>query len=178
MEHPAAAALVRAHYSADVSDFLRDDPNRVLGVLTNAARDVGPKQKIAWVEEIRVLQRELRGAGGRLFLEFEIPRMGKRADAVLVHAGTVFVMEFKVGAGRYERAYVEQCVDYALDLKNFHRGSHRAPIAPVLVATRAKKRAPGPYPMHEDGVLLPVKTNGRGLGEAIAGIAKEHPAGP
>ena len=167
---------MRAHYSTDVDDFLRYDPDRILGVLTKAGRDVTEKQKKAWFEEICVLQRELRGVGGRLFLEFEIPRMGKRADAVLVHAGTVFVIEFKVGADGYERADVDQCVDYALDLKNFHKGSHRAPIAPVLVATLAEKRTPGPYPKHEDGVLLPVKTNELGLGEAIAGIAKEHPA--
>ena len=123
-----------------------------------------------------MLQRELRGVGGRLFLEFVIPRMGKRADAVLVHAGTVFVIEFKVGADSYERSAVDQCVDYALDLKNFHEGSHRAPIAPVLVATRSESRAAGPYPKHEGGVLLPVKTNELGLGEAIECIAKEHPA--
>ena len=176
MEPSATAALVRAHYSADVQDFLRDDLDRVVGVLTKAARDVTEDQKGAWCEEIEVLQRELRGVGGRLFLEFVIPRMGKRADAVLVHAGTVFVIEFKVGAGSYERSAVDQCVDYALDLKNFHKGSHRAPIVPVLVATEADERAPGPYPKHESGILLPVKTNGCGLGEAIGGIAKEHPA--
>ena len=37
----------------------------------------------------------------------------------------------------FERAAVEQVWDYALDLKNFHQGSHHAPIVPVLLATGA-----------------------------------------
>ena len=167
---------MRAHYSADVDDFLRDDPDRVLGVLTKAAKDVTEEQKDAWLKEIGVLQRELRGAGGRLFLEFVIPRMGKRADAVLVHAGTVFVIEFKVRSRKYDKSAVEQCVDYALDLKNFHEGSHDIPIVPVLVATEAKTRARGSYTKDKDGVFFPVKVGRRGLGAAIAGIAEEHPA--
>ena len=177
MGPPAAAASVRAHYSADVDDFLRADPDRVLGALTRAAKDVTEEQKDAWLKEIDVLQRELRGAGGRLFLEFVIPRMGKRADAVLVHAGTVFVMEFKVKSRKYDKAAVEQCVDYALDLKNFHEGSRDIPIVPVLVATEAKTRARGSYTKDKDGVFFPVKVGKRGLGAAIAGIAEEHPAG-
>ena len=177
MEPPAAAALVRAHYSADVDDFLREDPDRVLGALTRAAKDVTEEQKDAWLKEIDVLQRELRGAGGRLFLEFVIPRMGKRADAVLVHAGTVFVMEFKVKSRKYDKAAVEQCVDYALDLKNFHEGSRDIPIVPVLVATEAKTRARSSYTKDKDGVFFPVKVGKRGLGAAIARIAEEHPAG-
>ena len=176
MEPPAAAAPVRAHYSADVQDFLRDDPNRILGVLTKAARDAGGDQIDAWIKEIDVLQKELRGVGGRLFLEFVIPRMGKRADAVLVHAGTVFVIEFKVGSRKYDKSAVEQCVDYALDLKNFHEGSYDAPIVPVLVATSAGERARSSYPKDRDGSFFPVKIGRRGLGSAIAGIAKEHPA--
>ena len=176
MEPPAAAALVRAHYSADVEDFLRDDPDRILGVLTKAAKDAGGDQIDAWIKEIDVLQRELRGVGGRLFLEFVIPRMGKRADAVLVHAGTVFVIEFKVGSRKYDKSAVEQCVDYALDLKNFHEGSYDTPIVPVLVATGARERARSSYPKDKDGAFFPVKIGQRGLGSAIAGIAKEHPA--
>jgi hypothetical protein len=37
-----------------------------------------------------------------------------------------------------DRSAIEQAHDYALDLKNFHRGSHNLPIVPIVVATRAK----------------------------------------
>lgn len=164
---------MRSHYSADVGDFLQESAHSVLGALTKAAKDVSKDQKDAWVEEVRILREELRGLGGRLFLELEIPRMGKRADAVLVHSGAVFVIEFKVGARRYESADADQCVDYALDLKNFHEGSHAVPVVPVLVATKARKIS-NAYEEYEDGVFRPVKTNGRGLGRMMAEISGKH----
>lgn len=157
---------------------MRDDARLVLGALTEKGRDVSEEQKAAWLGAITVLRKELDGIDGRLFLEFEIPRMGKRADAVLVHAGAIFVMEFKVGARKYDRAAVEQCVDYALDLKNFHEGSHPVPIVPVLVATGARACERDEYPKYEDGIFLPVKTNGAGLGSAIRKIAQTCGAAP
>jgi hypothetical protein len=74
---------------------------------------------------------------GNIFFEFVIPRMGKRADVVLVIDGVILVLEFKVGAKTFDRAAIAQAHDYALDLKNFHRGSHTLPIIPVVVATGA-----------------------------------------
>lgn len=51
----------------------------------------------------------------------------KRADVVLIIAGIFFVFEFKVGSRHFETA--------AVDLKNFHAGSHDRRIVPVVVAT-------------------------------------------
>ena len=64
---------------------------------------------------------------GHLFFEFGIPRMGKRVDVVLTHRGIIFVLEFKVGEEQYPKHAVDQVVDYGLDLKNFHSGSHDRP---------------------------------------------------
>ena len=47
-------------------------------------------------------------------------------------------MNFKVGASSYLYQDEEQVIDYALDLKNFHEGSHSARLIPLLVATEAK----------------------------------------
>ncbi len=58
-----------------------------------------------------------------VLFEYLIPRMGKRADNVLLIGNTVLAIEFKVGATTYERNAVKQAIDYALDLKNFHGGS-------------------------------------------------------
>jgi hypothetical protein len=75
---------------------------------------------------------------GYILFEFAIPRMGKRADVVLVIGGTILVLEFKVGATTFDPSAIEQAHDYALDLKNFHRGSHSLSIVPIVVATCAK----------------------------------------
>jgi ABC-type oligopeptide transport system ATPase subunit len=37
----------------------------------------------------------------------------------------ILVLEFKVGAATFDRSAVKQVYDHALDLKNFHNGSHR-----------------------------------------------------
>src|SRR5206468_1332112 len=55
---------------------------------------------------------------------------------------------------------VEQVWDYGLDLKNFHETSHKHLIAPILIATNAKKVLPVLYPMtHDDNLLFPINSN-------------------
>jgi hypothetical protein len=96
-------------------------------------------QRMAWEETIALLRRALRGVAddGWLWLEYEVPRLGSRIDAVVVARGVVVPIECKVGADAFLAGDVEQVWDYALDLKNFHRGSHTAPIRPLLCATLA-----------------------------------------
>ncbi len=90
---------IKAYYSAAVSDFLEDDPARILGVLTEAHRHaVEEDQRRAWQQQILILKESANSyPAARLFLELYIPRMGKRADAALIAANIVFLIEFKVG---------------------------------------------------------------------------------
>jgi hypothetical protein len=48
---------------------------------------VEPPQRDAWLQEIAILKKSRQGLDGTLFLEFNIPRMGKRIDAVVVVDG-------------------------------------------------------------------------------------------
>ena len=127
----------RSYSSADLSKFLQDRPAAILGELAERHRhDLDANQRNAWLAQISMLRSQLKEwKSGHLFFEFGIPRIGKRVDVVFVHAGIVFVIEFKVGAKRHLPADIEQVVDYALDLKHFHEGSHSAIMVPVLVAT-------------------------------------------
>ncbi len=76
---------------------------------------------------------------GSILFEFSIPRMGRRVDCIILSYGCIFVIEFKVGSEVFHNSGIDQVVDYALDLKNFHEGSHRRKIIPILIATEAKK---------------------------------------
>ena len=60
-------------------------------------------QTDAWLAQIALLQARLGGLNGALFLEFNIPRMGRRIDAVLLIGPVVFVIEFKVGESVFDR---------------------------------------------------------------------------
>ncbi len=64
-------------------------------------------------------------------------RLQRRLDVVLLVGQRVLVIEFKVGATKYEPADIRQVEDYALDLRDFHGASHSLSITPVLCATMA-----------------------------------------
>ena len=76
------------------------DEESVFGARTAASEfSVDVSQRNAWQEEIRLLCNVLPAVGtGEVFLEFVVPRLGKRIDAVLLLRGVVFVLEFKTDA--------------------------------------------------------------------------------
>src|SRR5690606_26276825 len=87
----------------------------------------------------------------------------------------VFPIEFKCGENQFRSAHFFQAWDYALDLKNFHAGSHEAPIFPVLVATAAQSAAVAWGPPAPDGVRPPRTCGASGLRHAIReGLSQSH----
>jgi hypothetical protein len=150
----------RAYFSASAEAFHRTSPGEIFGALVHNHHFASdPLQQVAWNAEIEHLQEiapQLSGA--QIYLEFAIPRMGKRVDALLVFRGVVFVIEYKVGAPTFESYAVEQVLDYALDLKNFHSGTHPLTVVPILVATEASG-ASVETEVWSDGVVRPSLTN-------------------
>ena len=132
--------LRRYGYGASIAKFLRSSADEVIGSLTQAsAYSVDQSQVLAWKVSINDLRRALSiwSGVGHIFLEYDIPRLGRRVDAIVIADHMVFVVEFKVGASSFLSGDIDQVVDYALDLKHFHEPSHVAPLVPVLVATDA-----------------------------------------
>jgi schlafen family protein len=129
-----------SYYESPTSDFLSESPESILGKLTrHHHHELEHNQRNAWLKQTDILKEQLATfRNGHIFFELLIPRMGKRVDCVVILFGVVFVLEFKVGATGFDRCAIDQVHDYALDLKNFHQGSHFAKIVPVLVATNAK----------------------------------------
>ena len=152
-----ASVLSRAWYDASINDFLQTNPETIIGRLViNSGFSRLTTQEDAWLAQIRLLQDYLVGLTGSIFLEFNIPRMGRRIDVVLLIGPVVFVVEFKVGENAFERAAFDQVWDYALDLKNFHEASHTVSIVPILIATGASKSPPFRLYPDEDGVYRPI----------------------
>lgn len=150
---------LRAWYSASIADFLFSRPEEVLGRLARHSEfALNENQRDAWLAEIKILHAELKGIEGRIFLEFNIPRMGRRADAVLIIGQIVFVVEFKIGQKHFDRSAINQVWDYALDLKNFHQGSHDVAIVPILVVDRLKGASPADFCVDSDGIYHPIPT--------------------
>lgn len=150
------AVLPRAWYRATFDDFLRQSTAEVIGQLALRAQAIEGDQRDAWRAQVELLKGWLQGRAGTLLLEFEIPRMGLRADAVLLLAGCVVIVEFKVGERHANRADRSQVWEYALDTKNFHEPSHALPIIPVLVLTAGSVREPAPRRYASDRVCEPL----------------------
>ena len=162
MTEPADVPLLtsRAWYGASIAEFLRADSDSIVGRLaTSSDFSVLPTQRDAWLEQIRLLQIHLVGLTGSLFLEFSVPRMGRRIDAVLLINSIVFVVEFKVGDTAFDRAALDQVWDYGLDLKNFHEVSHLASIVPILIATEAAEPPPVELRADQDNVYRPISVH-------------------
>lgn len=156
-ETSTAGVLSRSWYCASIAEFLQTQPDTIVGRLArNNDFALLPTQKDAWLAQIGLLKTCLIGLTGSLFFEFNIPRMGRRIDVVLLIGPVVFVIEFKVGESAFERTAVDQVWDYALDLKNFHEASHFVSIVPILIATGATESAPLKLRPDEDKVYRPI----------------------
>lgn len=166
--------MQRYFYSDPVAAFIEKDEASILGELaTNNSFALDVTQRDAWLRQIAILKSSLRfiAVSGHVYFEYSIPRLGRRADVVLLVGSVVFVLEFKVGEARYPAAAVDQVWDYALDLKNFHETSHDCLICPVLVATEAAYRGPViAQSGHSDRVLEPICCNADSLGAALLAV--------
>ena len=169
---------LRSYYESGVRGFVSATVESILGdLVSNTEFDVVLAQRNAWHEQIPILQTALAGLDGTLFLEFIVPRIGSRIDAVLIAGSLVSVIEFKVGAETFTVDDLNQVWDYALDLKNFHKESHRASILPILVATRASRSDRELSQPYRDGVYRPLTCNGDGLGYLLRECLR-HANGP
>jgi hypothetical protein len=118
------------------------------------------EQRDSWITQIQILKAILKSFQGKLYIEFSVPRMGKRIDVLLVIDGILFVLEFKIGESQYNSNAIDQVFDYALDLKNFHKESHPLFICPILICTKAKKvKNTILLTPHNDKLFYPLKCN-------------------
>ena len=131
----------------------------------------------AWMGEITLMQQVLepwKDEAGQIVFEYDIPRLGKRIDVVLLLRGMIFCLEFKVGKKEEFQAGIEQVMDYALDLKNFHLFSHDRKIVPILVPTRYKEYTTVFQPsVYNDDIYNPMITGEDHLQELVARVL-EH----
>jgi hypothetical protein len=164
--------MKREYYSNTIANFQKTAPDEILGVLArNNDFSLEQTQRDAWLEEINILQKVLLRFEGAIYFEYSIPRMGKRIDVVLLIGPAIFVLEFKIGEKEFLSYAIDQVWDYALDLKNFHETSHAHLIAPVLIATKAKKAQPViAATLQNDKIFLPIKCNVELLDQVITNV--------
>lgn len=131
--------MSRAYYGKSIANFIQEDNLSILGVLTkqHGYQVLEKSQQNAWERQIAILKSQLSGLNGYIYFEFSIPRMGKRVDNIVILGDKIFLLEFKIGSKQHDKYAIDQVINYALDLRNFHEGSHHANLIPILVAEQA-----------------------------------------
>ena len=170
----------RCLYNNSIESFLSDSDTSIFGSLCENYHGVAlTTTREAWSTEISVMKEvlsRLPDKKGDIIFEYDIPRLGKRIDVVLLYRGIIFCIEFKVGETRVLEADVDQVLDYALDLTNFHRFSQNKLIAPILVATNYSGFSTVVQKSTYDvNVINPLVTGKQRLGEIISNVLETYP---
>lgn len=165
---------------SDFLSFLSQNTDSVFGMLCdNYHGDALTTTREAWKSEIEVMKGVLSALPdktGQIIFEYDIPRLGKRIDVVLLYRGIVFCLEFKVGESKILESDVDQVLDYALDLKNFHKFSQEKVIVPILVATKFSEHTTSvQMSVYDDRVVNPLVTGERGLFDVITQVLNIFP---
>lgn len=172
-------AAKRFFYSCTIADFMTKTVDEIVGALTQAdTYDINKETSSSWVEEIQTLKDSLADYANRgsLYFEYNIPRMGRRADVIALIDDIVFVLEYKTSEQRFTREALVQVWDYALDLKNFQEGSRERILIPILVAPKEKDHNCLFKLKHfEDHVYEPLLTNGARLKECLDSTIQQLP---
>lgn len=166
-------------YYSDIQSFLGESLEQIFGKLSrNDEYDTAATQKFAWEQEIVVMKSVLedyKNEQGWIIFEYTIPRIGKRIDVVLLLRERVFTIEFKAGEEEIKHADIDQVLDYALDLKNFHQGSEERMIVPILVPTENDQTSTICRLSHyDDGIYEPMVANKDSLGFVLNKVLEQN----
>ena len=136
----------------------------------------------AWSAEISIMKSALSSfscANGKIIFEYDIPRLGKRIDVVLLLRGIIFCLEFKVGETKILENDLDQVLDYALDLKNFHKFSHDHIIVPILVATEhCNSSTQVNMSIYDDRIVNPLICGKTGITVLLGKLLTRFPSEP
>ncbi len=170
----------RCLYNSSINTFLSKDLESIFGSLCdNYHGDALTTTREAWIGEIDILKCELsqwQNSDAQIIFEYDIPRLGKRIDVVLLLKGIIFCLEFKVGETQIHEADVDQVLDYALDLNNFHKFSQGRVIVPILIATKTDRQSDTIQPSaYNDRVINPLITGENGIATLITKVLNAYP---
>lgn len=133
-----------AYYQSGLGAFVAENPSNILWRLAqaNAAErfPLTPQAIEAWHAQLPFLTTAIAellssrpyARDWGILLEYPIPIVGKRIDAVLLAHNLIIVIETKTGSSLTSAA--RQVDDYALNLACFHEHSKNRTVLPLVVA--------------------------------------------
>lgn len=97
----------RCLYHSDFLSFLSQSTDSVFGMLCDSYHgDALTTTREAWKREIEIMKNVLSALpdkAGQIVFEYDIPRLGKRIDVVLLYRGIVFVLNLRLANPKYSK---------------------------------------------------------------------------
>lgn len=165
--------MKRAYYYSQINHFIEEPVQQILGEIARNSfqYQILKTERNTWEAEISILKEALKGLAGHILFEYDIPRMGRRIDVLLIIKNAIFILEFKVGESEFHTSAIDQVYDYALDLKNFHEESNDKLLVPILIATQTKiSFSEIQFERDYDLVFRPILTNSTQLRTIIDNV--------
>ena len=172
-----------AYYCAPLRRFVQESVSSILGDLAvangSAKFQLAPEAVEAWRLQLPTLMNgcaELmasvpRAADYELLLEYPIPRVGKRIDAVLLMNDVIVAIETKTGYA--PTAAERQVDDYAIYLACFHEPSAKRTIVPLVISDG--RIASGGVRPFADELIRPCRIAAtKDVGQALVSIEHEN----
>ena len=170
---------IRFLYTNSIKSFLNTDLNSIIGFMTTNSHGVLlTTTRESWESEITIMKSNLSllNTDGQIVFEYDIPRLGKRIDVVLLINGIIFCLEFKVGETKILEENIDQVLDYALDLRNFHKFSQDKIIVPILIPTNYNSKTTDiKISAYDDKIINPLICGKDSIFELIDVILNRYP---
>lgn len=170
---------IRFLYESTIKKFCNEETNLIVGnMTTNTHGILMTTTRESWESEIEVMKSALKSieVDGKIIFEYDIPRLGKRIDVVLLVKGLIFCLEFKVGESKVHEEDVDQVLDYALDLRNFHKLSQDKIIVPILIPTNHKSKSTDiKISAYDDKIINPLICGESGIAELVKLVLEKYP---
>jgi len=175
------SSKTKSFYAAEASDFLNTDSGQILGILSTRVgllHQGDERQQIAaWEKQIEILKQAIASQekieNWQIFLELPLQRLARRIDTILKIGDSIACIEFKIGSRTAHSNDIDQTVDYALCLRDFHSGSYSKKIYPILcaehVSTGLSTDLQKPLELVAPGIIA----NSLSLGNILAKIAPQ-----
>lgn len=97
-KYTLSAQSGKAYYCNSIPGFIKDTSSTIVGQLVHHAFEINKDQSDAWENQIDQLQQRLQACGieGDIIFEYDIVRLGKRIDVILLIRHMVFLLSLRM----------------------------------------------------------------------------------
>lgn len=177
--------MKQAYFHSSVNSFLETNTDEIIGRLNLAGATFASQwtiTTISWDSSLHLLKKSFAEliksnssiGNWHILLEYEIPRLSKRIDVIVIAEDLVFVIEFKYERKKFEQQDIRQVEDYALDLRDFHLKSRGKLIIPILVAPLANEVMQQMHDINVSEICCCLKANAKNFSSIIYNAYLSH----